>query len=304
MNIILIKQSKTDSSTFQFSGYQVFLILFLLLSLLVIAAVYAGYQFSQQQQPKAYVSRWQSEIQNQEKAVAMLEKYSNVRINALTSRIAEMQGQLNRVNALGRRLLTMANIDSQEFNFDTTVAIGGPSEYKNSDIKVTELNDLIKSIKAQLESRELQLSVLEQLILNNNLEAEIFPSGQPIKKGWLSSRFGMRTDPFTGKRQMHKGLDFAGKMGTDILAVASGVVTWAGKRYGYGNLVEINHGNGYVTRYGHCKEVLVKEGDAVQKGSLIAKMGSTGRSTGPHVHFEVLKKGRQINPEKFLTAAK
>ncbi len=267
-------------------------------------ASYAGYQFSQKQQPKAYVSQWQTEIKNQEKAVAMLEKYSNVRINALTSRIAEMQGQLNRVNALGRRLLTMANIDSQEFNFDTTVAIGGPSEYKNTDIKVTELNDLIKSIKAQLESRELQLSVLEQLILNNNLEAEIFPSGQPIKKGWLSSRFGMRTDPFTGKRQMHKGLDFAGKMGSDILAVASGVVTWAGKRYGYGNLVEINHGNGYVTRYGHCKEVLVKEGDAVQKGSLIAKMGSTGRSTGPHVHFEVLKKGRQINPEKFLTAAK
>ena len=103
---------------------------------------------------------------------------------------------------------------------------------------------------------------------------------------------------------MHKGMDFAGQMDSDVVATAAGVVTWAGKRYGYGNLIEINHGNGYSTRYGHCHKVLVKVGDTVKPGQKIALMGSTGRSTGPHVHYEVLKNGRQINPANFVRASR
>ena len=114
----------------------------------------------------------------------------------------------------------------------------------------------------------------------------------------------MRTDPFNGRREYHKGVDLAGKEGSDIIAVAAGIVTWSGDRYGYGNMVEINHGNGYITRYGHCKEVLVKAGDSVTKGQVIAHMGSTGRSTGPHVHFEVHKNGRVVNPLNYLRAAR
>ena len=132
------------------------------------------------------------------------------------------------------------------------------------------------------------------------MKEEVFPEGRPIDRGWISSYFGMRTNPFTGKLQFHKGMDFASKSGSKVKAVAGGVITWSSKRYGYGNLVEINHGNSYVTRYGHNEQNLVKVGDTVKKGQTISLMGSTGRSTGPHVHFEVIKNGKQINPNRFV----
>ncbi len=302
MNLIIIKQTKTDTKNYQFTGRSfAFFGLLIAVSTFSLAG-YIGYYIAEQQQPKKYVTKWQDELNEQQKALASLESFSNTRVNVLTNRIGSMQVQLNRINALGSRLLTMANIDSKEFDFNAQVAHGsGPPSNINSKIEITELSDFIGVVEKQFASRELQLSILEELILSKHLESEILPSGQPIKKGWLSSRYGMRTDPFSGKRTMHKGVDFAGKRGSDVLTVASGVVTWAGKRYGYGQLVEINHGNGYVTRYGHNQEIVVKEGDSVLKGSVISKMGSSGRSTGPHVHFEVLKKGRQINPEKFLS---
>jgi len=148
------------------------------------------------------------------------------------------------------------------------------------------------------------MSVLETLMMNRNLQAEVMPAGRPITRGWLSSYFGIRTDPFNGRRVHHKGVDFAGKMGSDVVSVAAGVVTYSGKRSGYGNLVEINHGNGYSTRYGHSSELLVKVGDTVKKGQKVAKMGTSGRSTGPHVHFEVLLNGRAVNPKKYIHASR
>ena len=155
-----------------------------------------------------------------------------------------------------------------------------------------------------LVDRERQLEMLEQVGSARELTQAVSPSGRPITKGWLSSYYGMRTDPFHGRREMHKGLDFAGNKGDAIVATAAGVVSWAGKRYGYGQLVEIAHGNGYSTRYGHCHEILVKPGDRVEPGQTIALMGSSGRSTGPHVHYEVLENGRQINPTRFVRASR
>ena len=128
----------------------------------------------------------------------------------------------------------------------------------------------------------------------------MYPAGRPVQQGWLSSYYGWRTNPFGGNQQFHKGIDFAGKENSEIVAVGGGVVTYSGKRYGYGNLVEITHGNGYITRYGHNKKNLVREGETVKKGQAIALMGSTGRSTGPHVHFEVIKDGKKIDPAKFI----
>ena len=136
--------------------------------------------------------------------------------------------------------------------------------------------------------------------MNKSLHERVMPSGKPVDEGWLSSKYGKRNDPFTGKQDFHKGLDFAGKKGADVLAVGDGVVSWSGKRSGYGNLIEINHGNGYVTRYGHNQRHLVEVGDTVKKGQQVAMMGSTGRSTGPHVHFEVLHNGKRVNPAKYM----
>jgi murein DD-endopeptidase MepM/ murein hydrolase activator NlpD len=120
-----------------------------------------------------------------------------------------------------------------------------------------------------------------------------------VLEGYVSSYFGERQDPFTGHEAWHKGVDFAGQAGAEVVAVAAGIVTRSESSHGYGNLVEINHGNGYVTRYGHSQALLVKTGDIVTRGQPVATIGSTGRSTGPHVHFEVLRNGQHVNPLSF-----
>jgi murein DD-endopeptidase MepM/ murein hydrolase activator NlpD len=158
-------------------------------------------------------------------------------------------------------------------------------------------------LSADLEVREDRLDALEELILDRQLHEDMHPGGRPLADGWISSGFGYRSHPVTGVKEFHRGIDFAGKRGMDVSSVGAGVVTWSGKRWGYGKLVEINHGNGYVTRYAHNKKNLVDIGDTVSKDQLIALLGSTGRSTGPHVHFEVLHKGRVVNPWNFIKRA-
>ena len=219
-------------------------------------------------------------------------------LDALAAHIGQMQANVTRLNALGQRLVTIAKLDSDEFDFESKPAYGGPSEPEYT--ASIDINTVLSDMNEQLQSRQQQLSLLEDVIMRSELMKEARPTGRPITKGWISSYYGKRTDPFSGKLEMHKGMDFAGKKGSDVIAVASGVVTWSGARYGYGNLVEINHGNGYVTRYGHNDEILVKVGDSVVRGQTISKMGSTGRSTGPHVHYEVLLNNRQIDPIRFV----
>jgi len=208
-----------------------------------------------------------------------------------------------RLDALGRKLVKMARIDKGEFDFKNTPALGGPEALTNKGLDPDELTQAIDQLGFELENREDQLIVLENLVLNENLQKEVQPSGRPIVKGWISSYYGMRTHPLSGRREMHKGIDFAGKLGGPVIAVAKGVVTYAGKRYGYGQVIDIAHGNGYTTRYGHNSRLLVSVGDTVEKGFQIAEIGSSGRSTGPHVHFEVLKNGRVTNPVRFIRAA-
>ncbi len=219
-------------------------------------------------------------------------------LDALAAHIGRMQANVTRLNALGQRLVVIAKLDSDEFDFENAPAYGGPDEPDAGN--TLDLNVVLSDLSEQLQSREQQLSLLEDVMMRSELMKEARPTGRPISKGWISSYYGMRNDPFSGKLEMHKGMDFAGKKGSEVVAVASGVVTWSGERYGYGNLVEINHGNGYVTRYGHNEEIIVKVGDSVERGQTISKMGSTGRSTGPHVHFEVLLNDRQVDPIRFV----
>jgi murein DD-endopeptidase MepM/ murein hydrolase activator NlpD len=224
-------------------------------------------------------------------------------IDALAMRVGQLQSQLLRLDALGERLVDIGGLDKGEFSFEAAPALGGPPDAKPSHDQASALPDLLSEmelLEKMIEHRQQQLSLVEDLIMNSNLDESVHPTGRPVKKGWISSYYGMRNDPFTGKRAMHKGIDFAGKRDSDVVAVAAGVVTWADDRNGYGELVEVNHGKGYVTRYGHNAEILVEIGERVKQGQVIAKMGSTGRSTGPHVHFEVVHNGNTVDPTKYI----
>jgi len=222
-------------------------------------------------------------------------------IDGLALRVGMLNAHMVRLNALGKRLAQMANLSSHEFDFDHEPALGGPeSGSVGRGAVVPDLSAMIDQFDRSLDFRSTQFSALESVLLGRQLSQDVRPSGRPVVAGYISSYFGERMDPFNGEEAFHKGVDFAGDSGADVLAVAQGVVTWAGQREGYGVLVEVNHGNGYITRYGHNSRALVTAGDTVQRGQAVAVVGSTGRSTGPHVHFEVLKDGRQIDPMAFI----
>ncbi len=234
--------------------------------------------------------------------VAALRTQVQDRVNALSIRLADMNAHVLRMDALGKRLTQMANISSGELNFDVAPAVGGPEEEgaQHSGARIPDIAQQIDELQRRLEQRDSQLLALENVILSRSLNEAVRPDGRPVLEGYISSYFGGRADPFDGHEAIHKGVDIAGQMGSEVLAVATGVVTRAGPVSGYGNLIEINHGNGYATRYAHNEEVLVAVGDTVTRGQPIALMGSTGRSTGPHVHFEVLRNGQQVDPLAFI----
>ena len=213
-----------------------------------------------------------------------------------------IQARVARLEALGGRLADMANF-SNEFDFYSTPAIGGPDEASLLRMPESENFNVLthyKKLEKKLRYREQDLLALQSLLSRENLQKEQYLAGKPVQKGWLSSHFGKRVDPFHGRIRWHKGVDYAGDMGSNILAVASGVVVWSGDRYGFGEMVEINHGNGFITRYAHNSKNNVQMGDVVKRGQTIAAMGSSGRSTGAHVHFEVLKNGKAVDPERYI----
>jgi len=242
------------------------------------------------------------ELQQQRNNIDTIRHASEDTLDALAIRIAQLNARIIRLDALGRRLTGMADLEDGEFDFDSMPAVGGPEEpvATGSNVAVPDVVDAMQMLDYQLDNREAQLGVLETVLMHQNLNKRVYPQGRPVSSGWISSYFGKRTDPFTGKLANHTGIDFAGKLGADVLVVADGVVTWSADRYGYGIMVEVNHGNGYSTRYAHNSENLVKVGDEVKKGQTVALMGETGRATGPNLHFEVLKNGRRVNPVNFI----
>jgi murein DD-endopeptidase MepM/ murein hydrolase activator NlpD len=247
------------------------------------------------------LARWNEDLATQR---AMLEKTRAAvddQVGALATRVAQMQAQLIRLDALGRHLTEVAKLDRGEFDFDRPPAVGGPrAEAAGAGPVVPALEDMLDSVDAAIDDRGRQLTALQNLILTRELARQIVPGGRPVESGYISSLYGQRTDPFDGRNANHSGLDFAGTAGTRVLAVADGIVSHAGVDGGYGRLIEITHGNGYVTRYAHNAKLLKEPGQTVKRGDPIALMGSTGRSTGTHLHFEVLRDGRPVNPLSFV----
>ncbi|RZA17096.1 MAG: M23 family peptidase [Lysobacteraceae bacterium] len=219
-------------------------------------------------------------------------------VNALAARLSELQAQANRLNALGARLTQAGQLQDGEFDFDKPVGQGGAG--RASDMPSAELRARLSVLEGDYRTADTQLSVLESLLFNRQLDRSTVPSRDPIANSYITSGFGGRADPFGGGSQFHKGIDFEADVGDPVLAVANGVVSYSGVRSGYGNVVEIDHGNGYVTRYAHNSRLERQVGDLVRAGQEIAKAGSSGRSTGAHVHFEVWQDGVVVNPRKFL----
>ncbi len=240
-------------------------------------------------------------LEHQSGAVSDQARLSQRQLQAMTLNLAELEARMTRLDALGQHLTTMANLEEGEFDFSQPPALGGPvlSAY-NGDFSSLQFDGELGRFESHLDNREQQLEMLESLLTNSKWQAQASLSGWPVKSGYMSSRYGWRIDPISGKRSMHTGLDFAGKAGSDVVTVASGVVTWTGRDGAYGNTVEVSHGDDYVTRYAHNKEILVGPGDVVRKGDTIALMGSTGRATGSHVHYEVYKNGRSVDPSSYV----
>jgi len=301
MNIIIFPHPQTNhiyaNSLRGFNKIGFFLGLITLSAVLLGGGYLLGISFGH----KTILGEWKADVSAQKERLEIAKRESETHVDALTTKVGLLQAHVNRIDALGNMLVSMAGLDAGEFSFDSIPGVGGPNASGDGEAQVNmEINTVLARLNAEIDNREFQLRVLNDLLIDKKLEQETRPQGRPIIHGWISSYFGKRTSPFSGKTETHRGVDFAGKAGSDVVAVAGGVVTHASEKGGYGFLVEVNHGNGYITRYGHNQMVHVQVGEAIKRGQVIAKLGSTGRSTGPHVHFEVIKNSTRIDPMKFV----
>ncbi len=251
------------------------------------------------------IAALRGQINTQKNGLGALENASRRDLNALALKLGELQAQSMRLNALGERLTRMGKLDDGEFDFNETPAMGGPEDPNAASHTLnTQLTGMIDRLRDQYSRQEAQLTVLENMLLDRHVDNALLPSGMPVEAGYLGSGYGDRTDPINGQSEFHAGMDFDAPIGTDVQAVAEGVITYAGDRPGYGNVVEIDHGNGYMTRYAHNSRNLAEVGVRVHAGQVIAKVGATGRATGPHCHFEVWLNGHTVNPVAYVHSGK
>jgi murein DD-endopeptidase MepM/ murein hydrolase activator NlpD len=232
------------------------------------------------------------------------EEFLRENLNAMAVKLGEMQAQLMRLDALGERLSALAGLKPGEFRFTELPGRGGAvSNVPAKDLSMPEFSRQLEQLSRQMENRTDSLGILESQLFDAKVKKKLMPTIPPVDGSWSASSFGWRIDPFNGMLAMHEGVDFVVDVGTPVFAAAGGVVRFSGTHPQYGYMVEIDHGNDFTTRYAHCSRLLVKEGEVVQRGSKIAESGSTGRATGPHVHFEVRYRSVAQNPARFLQAA-
>lgn len=243
-------------------------------------------------------------LAKQREQLTYIDGDSQRNLDALALQLGQLQAQATRLNALGDRLTQVGKLDDGEFDFDAEPALGGPEEASTGTPMSPPLQKGVDDLRAEFDRQESQLDVLENMLRDRKIDNALLPSGMPVAQGYMASGFGVRTDPVDGRSAMHSGLDFDAPIGTPIMAVADGVVTWSGDRSSYGNVIEIDHGNGYMTRYAHNSTLVARVGERVHAGETIAKVGSTGRSTGPHCHFEVWLNGRAVNPMAYVKSTR
>lgn len=306
MKIILLKEHAGKNGAICFSARRVIALGALLTIVLPIAlgliAYWVAATIDRSMNPfvdQQYRVAVESRVKEQQQEVANTRDYVRKHIDVLGQKIGSLQAQVSRINAVEMRIADFAGIKLDDFSFEQDPPVGGSAN--GSKTEQVDIQNAIAAIEKELLKRESEIATVDFLLSSRSLKNKQTPSGWPVKNGWISSSFGNRMHPITGKKQFHRGVDIPGKLNSDILAVADGVVTRSTRRPNYGWLVEVDHGDGYSTIYGHNSKNLVKDGETVKKGQPIAKLGSTGRSTGPHLHFEVLRDGRNINPVKYLS---
>ena len=300
MQIIIFKSSKNKSSSYKING-----ILFLLLIISAVATL--SFVFSSATYIYGYKHGYEElnddriqDISTYRNEIELIKNENKAKMEFFSQKLIAISSQLENLNSLGNKMSNIAKLDKKTFNFKNPSYIGGKNKVNIEFEYDSNFDKYLDEILQNISLKENDLEYIYKIISNMEMKEQFFPSGLPSEKGHISSEYGNRLNPFTKKMNFHKGVDIAHKTETNIRSLAAGEVTFSGKKYGYGNFVEVSHLNGYVTRYAHNNRNLVKKGDLVKKGQIIAKMGSTGHSTGPHVHLEVLKNNKHINPNKFI----
>lgn len=306
MNIILVSNRFAKARSITLTRVHL-MVLAIVASVLFVTAVLAAQYAIVRFQPgmvgnelRAWLASAQEDEQQKQQA------YLRKSMDTLAMRLGQMQAQLLRLDGLGARLAKLTGMKPQEFSFGQPPAQGGPylPAPALQEISLEAMEQQMAQLNVLLSDRSDKLVALETLLMQDKLSKKLLPSVPPISVGWSSSNFGWRTDPFTGHSAMHEGVDYVVPSGTSIHASASGMVVYSDLHPQYGNMLEIDHGNQVITRYAHCSKLLVKVGQMVKRGTEIALSGSTGRSTGPHLHFEVRYKGIAQNPVRFLEKAR
>ncbi len=315
MRIIIVPSGTGKRRSTSLTRHKVTVLMISVFIVLPLLSAIAGYYISSGRQTAgnpAYIHDYQyyarlieSGVREQRAQVAKAKTEVENHLDAMGRNLGQLQAQVSRINALGQRLTEMAGLDPGEFSFNAEPAVGGP--VSSATLQNRSRADFIRALDrldARLQEKFEELKILQSLMMDRTLHKRQFPRGWPVDGGWLSSPYGYRTDPFNGRRDFHGGVDIAGKSGSSIKAVAAGIVTHSGVEAGYGLMVEINHGNGYTTRYAHALATVVQVGDRVEKDQVVAVVGNSGRSTGPHLHFEVLLNGKTVNPRRYLKASR
>lgn len=307
MHVIIVPGKRGSSGqTISLSTRHILAIVFvgaLLLPALIGVVANRVYQIVARDSSDPAVSAYYAELRQSRATLSHAREEASRHLNVLAQRLGGLQAQILRLNALGSRLTRMAGLDAREFNFDSLPAMGGPERAVASNTTSPDVVKNLELLTREIDRSQSRLVALESLLLDRKLNAAVTPSAWPVQGSWISSGFGVRMDPFTGHRAMHEGVDIAARFGGPIYAASDGVVNWAADKVGYGLVVEVTHESGLITRYAHTSEILVKEGDRVNKGQEIARVGTTGRSTGPHLHFEVIRDGQPVNPSRYLQSA-
>ena len=300
MQIIIFKSNKNKSSSYKISGSLFILSFIFILSLLTFLFSSSIYFYGYKVGYNELNEDRKNDLSYYKNEISQIKLENKDKMDFFSKKLIKISSQIQNLDALGNKISKIAKIDKKDFNFKNPKYIGGKNKVSIEFEYNSDFENYLDSITSRLTDKQDDLIYISKIINNLEMKEQFMPGGFPSKKGYISSNYGLRNSPITNKMHFHKGVDIAHKIETDIFSLAAGTVKFSGKKYGYGNLVIIDHLNGYTTKYAHNNRNIVNTGDIVKKGQLIAKMGSTGHSTGPHIHLEVLKNNKNIDPNKFI----